>query len=197
MKQIFSALTFLLIATHCLASPKSIHYRGKDFLDDASGISVFAQGEKVIGLGNSNLHYLLILPYSKEWTFDISETYYLLGNAGPLNISIQVLLDTDVSADEQLILLKDELCVKDVAPSKFEYVKHREGTVLRTEVDCGKIDKVFEGAKQINFYAVKKWEQTMYTYHFSKMVSRDGSDPLSDEKILDFLTAGFFLDFKR
>lgn len=197
MKLIFSALMFLLIATNCLASPKSIQYRGKDFLDDASGISVFAQGKDIIGLGNSKRHYLLVLPYSREWTFDVSETHHLTGNAGLLNISIQVLSDTDVSAAEQLIQLKDELGTKDIAPSKFEYVKHLEETVLRTEVDCGKIDKVFEGAKQVNFYAVKKWEGTMYTYHFSKMVSRDGSDPLSDKKILDFLTAGFFVDFKR
>lgn len=185
------------VAGHPPENARSIHYRGKDFLDDASGVSVFAQGKDIIGLGNSTCHYLLVLPYSNEWTFDISETYHLTGHAGLLNMSIQVLLEADVSADEQLIQLKDDLGVKDVAPSKFEYVKHREETVLRTEVDCEKIDKVFEGAKQINFYAVKKWEQTMYTYHFSKMVSRDGSDPLSDEKILDFLTVGFFLNFKR
>lgn len=166
----------------------------------SAGIVISDKHGDRFSIGNWRLHYIQILPYldDNDWVFDAEEPYHLKGNAGTLNMDIQI-TDTEVLPDEQLDQLKEYLGSdkNPVAPSEINLITHRETLVLRTEVDAAKINAAFQGVKHINFYCSKKWGETLYKLHFSKVVRAGKSDPVSDEEMLDFVTAGFSVDFQR
>lgn len=190
---------FMTVVAGYAAPSSEMRFRGAAVRNSSAGILIEAKDKNLIVLSNSKLHYALILPYSEDWVFDTKEPYHLKGNAGLLNMDIQILRETDLSPEEQIAQLKEYL-VSDknpATPSKINEITHQGSVVLRTEVDTAKINAVFQGVKHINFYCSKKMDGDLYKLHFSKVVPADGSDSVADKKILDFVTAGFFVDLGR
>lgn len=191
-------LVCMAVVAGYAAPPAEICYKGSEIFNPETGIYITGKGN-LLALSNGRLHYSLILPYSEDWVFNTEEACHLKGNSGPLNMDVQILIETDLSPEEQITQLKEYL-VSDknpVTPSKIDLITHQGDVVLRTEVDGAKINAVFQGVKHINFYCSKKSGGDLYKLHFSKVVRANRSDPVADEKMLDFVTAGFSVDFQR
>jgi hypothetical protein len=173
-----------------------MRFRGSEVWNSKAGILIKGNEKERLLLLNANLHYVLVLPYSTDWVFNNEDPHHLKGNAGTLNMDVQI-TDAEVSPDEHLAQLQEYLLHESPIASKVDLITHKGDTVLRAESDGASIDPVLKGFKHVNFYRVKTWGQYQYKLHFSKVVLPNGPDPVSDEKILDFVTKGFFVDYQR
>jgi hypothetical protein len=195
MKALLFLFTSILIAGSAVASPVKFSFNGKNTGNDvfaSTGIVVVGHDSKeFIVLTNAIARYSIVLPYSEEWAFDF-EKGHLTGTAGPMNFDVQIWTSGD-TPEQHLTFLKDYLLAngKPIPPDSAEIIKSGSESLLRTEVNMGKIRPAFEKATQINFYSVKKWRDTLYKLHFSAVVHPELLPCVNERKLLFFLTDGY------
>jgi len=80
---------------------------GKDAFASTGIVVLGDKDKKFILLNNTVAQYLVALPYSEQWVFDI-EKGHLKGNAGLINFDVQIGRGSETS-DEHLKKLKDYL----------------------------------------------------------------------------------------
>jgi hypothetical protein len=165
---------------------------GKDVFASTGIVVQGNQDKKFILLHNTVVMYLVALPYSEQWVFDI-EKGYLKGNAGLINFDVQIGRGSETS-DEHLKKLKDYLLSANkpipIPSDTAELVAYGSRTVLRSEIEGGKVSPMFKGMKHINFYSVRKRGESLFKLHLSVVVP-PGGPSIVEEDFLWYVAEGF------
>jgi hypothetical protein len=159
----------------------------------STGIVVLGnKDKKFILLNNTVAQYLVALPYSEQWIFDI-EKGHLKGNADLINFDVQIGKGSE-SPDEHLRKLRDYLLSANkpvlVPSDTAKFVTYHSRTVLRSEIEGEKVGPMFKGMKHINFYSVRKRGESLFKLRLSVVVP-PGGPSIVEEDFLWYVVEGF------
>jgi hypothetical protein len=165
---------------------------GKDIFASTGIVVLGDKDKKFILLNNTVAQYLVALPYSEQWVFDI-EKGHLKGNAGLVNFDVQIGRGSETS-DEHLKKLKDYLLSANkpipIPSDTAELVTYSSRTVLRSEIEGEKVSPMFKGMKHINFYSVRKRGESLFKLHLSVVVP-PGGPSIVEKDFLWYVAEGF------
>jgi len=193
----------LLFLIHCSSSQLPIIHKtvfsGKNITHRKSGLTIRTDERKeIIAVTNTPYHFGLILPYSDRWEFHGDSQTCLIGKSKQTNVSLKI-IQTRESPQSYLVWVKKRFFDARDVPGlvRTDTFTYKNVPVMRTEMDARKIPaSAFSNALQLNFFTAKKWGSDLYFLHLSRII-RPAEPPVNEEKLLDYATESFQINFNR
>lgn len=179
----------------------TVKFRGDNLYEERSGINVIAtQEQDVLAVTSTKYNYSLILPYAENWDFSWKEGFLLLGNSGPVHVTLSAALTED-SALKHLKRLRDSQSALNAIDGlqSARIIRHRGVNVLVSMVNgVAKLKGGNNGSFQhLNIFTARKWKNALYRLHISVPLSGAMDPGKVRSEFLDYATAGFSVTYMR
>jgi hypothetical protein len=137
-------------------------------IDDKTGlIKYWVEGKGGLVVGDATGKFAVALPYSDSWRFTRNVGQPLRGNAGPYNVTVEIVrraLSPAAYLDEWMATLR-----RDIPGAVATLVPTEQGVLLRADVDVATIPggEKFRGTHQLHLLTARRSVEGLYTLHFS------------------------------
>ncbi len=207
-KYLLLIIIFIFGCAYNSSTGTKISFTGQNIQDEKSGLFIVPDSKsKFLVVANAYYHYIIALPYSKEWVFSLDDSYHLKGNAGVFKLTFEI-LNTDISPKEYLLEHKRFLMVPGSTHGLeiADVIEFKGNFLLRTEVNAekaviesgawkGNEFKGFRGVKHVNYFSARRFNDFLYVVHLSTVIDPQNPSRFKDDDFKHCVTVGYKINF--
>jgi len=138
-------------------------------VDERNGlIQYWQEGKKGLVLSSTRFGFTVALPYSEHWQFTSDDTQPLRGNAGPYNVTVEIVSASEPPA-RYLRSWMNNLVARTPGIVTAQILDTENGPLLRADQDVAQMPggEQFRGAHQLHLFVAREARGALYTLHFS------------------------------